>query len=331
MNTIKEHIKQKQFSRVYLIYGAEGYLKRFYRNKLRDAALGDGDPMNASRFQGKGTDEKEVISIAETLPFFAERRVVVVEESGWFKTQSGMADYVAQIPETTVLIFVESEVDKRNRLYKAVKARGTVSEMGMPDERELKNWIAAGFKRAGKKITVRTAEALIMRTGTDMQNLENEIEKLICFTGEREVVSAEDVEVICSEQITGKVFQMLEAVGLKRQEQALQYYYDLLALRENPMSILFLTIRQLNLLMQIKDMSRLHMEPKAMASKAGVPPFAVGKYLAQAKNFSARVLCEAVEYGTGLEEAIKTGRITDRLAVELLLVKYSTRAEEARA
>jgi len=324
MKNIKEHIKQNQFSPVYLLYGSESYLKRFYRNRLRDAALGDGDPMNSSYYQGKGIEEKEVIGMADTLPFFAERRVIVVEESGWFKSSSDMADYIPEMPDSTVLIFVESEVDKRNRLYKAVAKHGTVSEMNTPEEKELKIWVATCFKRADKKITERTIECLLDRVGTDMENLENEIEKLVCYALDREVITEEDVKAICAEQITGKIFQMMEAIGMKQQDRALQYYYDLLALRENPLSILFLTIRQFNLLLQAKDLNRLHTDSKTMASRLGIPPFAVNKYLAQAKNFSSAVLQEAVEYGTQLEEEIKTGRITDRVAVELLIVRYSS-------
>lgn len=323
MKNIKEHIKTGDFSRVYLLCGSESYLKRFYRNKLRDAVLGDGDQMNSSYFQGKGTEEKEVIGISDTLPFFAERRVVVVEESGWFKNQSGLADYIPNIPESTVLIFVESEVDKRNRLYKAVAKCGTVSEMNTPEERELKVWVASNLKRAGKSITERTIEFLLERVGTDMENLENELEKLICYAYDRDVITTEDVRAVCSEQISGKIFQMMEAIGMKKQDRALQYYYDLLALRESPMSILFLTIRQFNLLMQAKELNRLHMDSKTIASKLGIPPFSVSKYLAQAKNFPSSVLREAVEYGTQLEEEIKTGRIQDRIAVELLIVRYS--------
>ena len=280
--------------------------------------------MNSSYYQGKGIEEKEVIGMADTLPFFAERRVIVVEESGWFKSSSDMADYIPEMPDSTVLIFVESEVDKRNRLYKAVAKHGTVSEMNTPEEKELKIWVATCFKRSEKKITERTIEVLLDRVGTDMENLENEIEKLVCYAYDREVITEEDVKAICAEQITGKIFQMMEAIGMKQQDRALQYYYDLLALRENPLSILFLTIRQFNLLLQAKDLNRLHTDSKTMAGRLGIPPFAVNKYLAQAKNFSSAVLQEAVEYGTQLEEEIKTGRITDRVAVELLIIKYSS-------
>ena len=129
MQTIKEHIKENEFTHCYLLYGTENYLKKLYKNKLKDAIVGREETMNFSHFEGKSADPQEVIQIAETLPFFSERRLILIENSGWFKSQTDLADYMKHVPETTYFVFVESEVDKRNRLYKAVKDMGTISEM----------------------------------------------------------------------------------------------------------------------------------------------------------------------------------------------------------
>ena len=84
MKTIREDIKSGSFKRVYLLYGEEGYLRNQYRDLLIQALVPDGDTMNFTRFSGKDVDEHEILSQAETLPFFAERRVILVENSGFF-------------------------------------------------------------------------------------------------------------------------------------------------------------------------------------------------------------------------------------------------------
>ncbi|WP_455714426.1 hypothetical protein [Anaerosporobacter sp.] len=89
------------------------------------------------------------------------------------------------------------------------------------------------------------------------------------------------------------------------------------------MSNLFLITRHFNILLQIKEMKRLGMGNSEMSQKAGVPPFAVKKYLTQINNFTTPVLKEAVTYCTDIEEMIKTGRLIDKIGVELLIVKYS--------
>ena len=86
MKTIDLNIKEKKFPGVYLLYGEEVYLKRQYRDKLLAALTLPGDTMNFSAYQGKDINPGELIDLAETLPFFAEKRVILVEDSGFFKT-----------------------------------------------------------------------------------------------------------------------------------------------------------------------------------------------------------------------------------------------------
>lgn len=323
MKIIKDHIKNNTYKPVYLLYGSEAYLKKLYRDKLKAGILDGGDDMNYSHFEGKGIDVNEVIRMAETLPFFADKRLIVIEESGWFKAQSDMADYLKTMPESCVIVFVESEVDKRNRLYKAVKDIGYASEMNGMDEANLKVFAASVLKAGGKKVTADTVEYFLSKAGTDMNGIQNELEKLICYAYEREVITKEDIDAVCTEQITGKIFQMTDAVAQKNQKRALTLYHDLIALREKPMTILYLLIRQFNLLLQAKDLGARLLPNAELAKKLGVPPFAVSKYLSQAGNFSDQMLKEAVEFGTDVEEKVKTGRLTDQIGVEMLLIKYS--------
>ena len=129
MKTLNEDIKTQNFRQAYLLYGEEDYLKNQYKNRLRRALLPEDDTMNFSSYEGKGIDVRQVIDQAETLPFFADRRVILVEQSGFFKNACPeLADYLPQMPPETVMIFVEDEVDKRGRLYKAVKQAGGGAE-----------------------------------------------------------------------------------------------------------------------------------------------------------------------------------------------------------
>ena len=130
MKSLNEDLKSGQLNNVYLLYGEEAYLKKQYKDKLRNAMVSPDDNMNYAYYEGKGANVKEIIDLAETLPFFAERRLIVLEDTGFFKNATAdLADYIKEMPETTAMIFVESEVDKRNKLYKAVQKIGTVSEM----------------------------------------------------------------------------------------------------------------------------------------------------------------------------------------------------------
>jgi len=323
MNVIREHIKSGNFKQFYLIYGNEPYLVKLYRDKLKDAVLGDADQMNFSRFEGKDIDLKEVNAIAQTLPFFSDRRLILIENSDLFKVQSDLSDILSEAPESSVFVFVEKEVDKRNKAYKFIKERGIISEMNTLDEKNLKLFIASLLKATGKKITQSTADYLLEKTGTEMDNIYNEVEKLIGYTWDKDTITPEDIDEIVTPQITGKIFQMMDAIGLKQQSKALSLYYDLLSVRERPSHILYLIMRHFNILLQIKDLTANGYPTVAITEKVNVPAFAVSKYISQARNFTKEQLTEALKLAADTEEQIKTGLINEKIGTELLIIRFS--------
>lgn len=325
MKSLNEDIKTGQFKPAYLLYGEEAYLKKQYKDKLTKAMLPESDTVNYAYYEGKGTNPAELIDLAETMPFFADRRLIVVENSGFFKNATPeLADYIKNMPETACFLFVESEVDKRGKMYKSVKDKGRAVEMGRQDEKTLLYWLAGMVKKEGKQIKESTARYLVAKTGTDMENLEKEMEKLFSYTLGQTEITVQDVDEICTTQITNKIFDMVEAVATKQQKRALHYYYDLLALKEPPMRILYLLSRQFKLLMEVKDLSGRGYEKSQIAKTAGLHPFVAGKYIKQCHSFSKEELRSIMEDAANMEEMVKTGRLNDRMSVELFIVKYSS-------
>ena len=324
MKSLNEDIKTGNFKPVYLLYGEEAYLKKQYRDRITKAIFPDGDTVNYAYYEGKGINPGELIDLAETMPFFAKRRLIVVENSGFFKNATlDLADYIKTMPDTACFLFVENEADKRGKMYKAVKSKGRVVEMARQDEKTLLYWVAGNVKKEGYKIKEQTARYLLSTTGTDMENLEKELEKLFCYCMGKEEIEISDIEAICTTQITNKIFDMVEAVAMKNQKKALDYYYDLLALKEPPMRILFLMTREYRLLFHVKGLMANGYGKKEIASKAGIHPFAAGRYMDAAKRYELGELRTVMEEGAQLEQNVKTGLMTDTLAVELFIVKNS--------
>ena len=326
MKNIQEDIKTGNFKQAYLLYGEEAYLKQQYKHKLVQALNPEDDTMNFNHYEGRNIDVKELIDLCETMPFFADRRVVLLEDTGFFKNKCDeLADYMKELPDYLCLIFVENEVDKRNRMYKAVKAAGRIGEFVQQDEKTLMRWAAGLLKKEGKMITQRDMELLLTMTGVDMGNLRMELEKIISYTGDRDVVTGEDIQQVCTTQTQNKIFDMVRAVTEKNQKRALDLYYELLALKEPPMRILFLLVRQYRMLFHVKALANQGYGRKEIASKAGLHPFVAGKNMEQAKRFKMGQLRRVMEEGAQLEQDVKTGLLTDNLAVELFIVKQSER------
>ncbi len=332
MKSLNEDLKTGNFKQVYLLYGDEGYLKKQYKQRFIKAMLPEGDTMNYAYYEGKNTDVKEVIDLAETLPFFAERRLILFENTGYFKSAGGaeLADYIKDMPDTTYFIFIESEVDKRSKLYKAVKAKGHIVELTTQDETTLKRWVASLLRREQKQMSDPDIRYFLEKVGTDMENIQRELEKVVCYALDREQIIREDIDAVCVTQITNHIFDMVNAVADGNRRRALDLYYELLALKEPPMRILFLMIRQYRMLFQVKALAAQGYGRKDIASKAGLHPFAAGKYMEQAKRFRMGQLRAVMEDGAETEQRVKTGLLSDNLAVELFIVKHSGDSSDPR-
>ena len=179
MKNVAKDIRERTFKPVYLLCGDENYLKTNCKQQLKQAIIGE-DSMNFHYYEGKGISVEQVIDVAETMPFFADYRLILMENTGFFKFAGGtLPEYLKEKPESTIFVFVESEVDKRNKLYKTVKEIGYVCEMNVPSRNELQRWLLGEIKKAGKQIDRETLELFFNLVGDeDMHTLSNEMEKL---------------------------------------------------------------------------------------------------------------------------------------------------------
>lgn len=323
MRIIKEHIKSGNFKQFYLLYGSESYLIKLYRDKLKDAILGDSDQMNYSRFEGKDIDLKDVNDIAQTLPFFSERRLILIEQSGLFKEKNDLPLLLIESAQSTIFIFTEQDVDKRNKAYKLINDLGIASEIKGLDDKNLRLFVVSILKPYGKQITQNICDYLLDKTGSDMDNIVNELDKLISYTLDRDTITQEDVDAVITTQITGKIFQMMDAIGSKQQDKALSLYYDLLSVREKPSHILFLIMRHFNILLQVKELSLYGHTSGHIAENVSIPAFTVGKYINQTKNFTRNQLIKSLMLATDTDKQIKTGQINDKIGIELMIIEFS--------
>ena len=321
MQTLNQDIREGKFRPVYLIFGEETFLRNSYKNRLKEAVIGE-DTMNFAVFEGKGIDVEELIRLADTMPFFSEHRLILVENSGFFKSApDSLVKYLPSMPDTTCILFVEAEVDKRSKLYKKVRELGYGAEMARQDTASLARWAGGILAKEGKKITSRTMEHFLEMTGDDMENIRMELEKLVGYTLGRDVITDKDVEAVCTVRVTSRIFEMIAAISGGQTRKAMDLYEDLLTLKEPPMRILFLIARQFNQILQVKEMMSRGQDKGTIASRLKMQPFVVGKVMPQARQFTREQILSYVEFCVNAEEAVKSGKLQDRLAVELLITK----------
>ena len=325
MSELSTQIKTGNFSSCYLFYGSEAFLSDRWRKSLISAALPeDARDMNMEIFAGK-IESVRIMDAAETMPFMADRRLVVVEDSGLFQSgrkddSESMTNFVANIPENTIIIFAEKDVDKRGRLYKAVQKHGTVVEAKTPKEADLADWAVKLCASLGAKLPKSTAMYLIRTAPSDMSLLYNEIAKLAAYKQGGDAISNADVDAICTKSLEAKIFDLMKAIGDKDAKRAAALYANLIAAKESPLMVLTMLARQFRFYLQCTHLAA-KMSQKDIAAQLALHPFAVREFVESGRSFSREAMLKALENCLETDFSIKNGHIGDVLGVEVLIIK----------
>ena len=332
MKELKKQWKQHEFQTCFLFYGTETYLIKHYAETLRQAILPAGtESMNFDVLEGKKATAAAIMDAAETLPFLNEKRLVLVKNSEFFRKNGRkeegefLLDFVSNIPESTCIVFLEEKVEKTGKLYKAIAKRGMVVEFLPLKEKEMLTWIKRTCGEAGVAISDAVAGYFLQITDHSMEHVQQEMEKLTAYKeGSGEITKA-DIDAVCSVSLEARIFDLMRAVGEKKTEQAVTLYTNLLALKESPYMILSLMTRQFRMILGAKLLSEAGISNGEIATRLEVRDFAVREYLRQGTYFSKEQLEQAMSYCLQTDLDIKSGRIAETLAVELLLIRYSSR------
>ena len=347
-----EALKTGEFSPVYLLCGDQSYLRLQYRDRIRSALLGDGDEMNVTRFKGGDFDVREVIEAAETLPFFAERRIVILEDTGLFRAGQGakkrgiakettgkaeedqagsssgggtsdrLAEFLGRLPSTTHLIFVEEETDARSRLYQAAAKYGRILRCDAPGKSGLESWVRAKLRRSGMVISPPVLTDFLDRTGDDMMNIDSELEKLTAYCYGRSEVTRQDLEAIGSSQLRDRIFELIDSIIAGNTQRAMVIYMEMLARQTAPQQILALMIRQINQLLQLRELSQQKGWQEATAVLK-LSPFVAGKLRDSLRRYSSDALISALKACLNADSEYKSGRIDAGIALERLIVQIA--------
>lgn len=333
----------KEIANVYLFYGEESYKKRLYRDNLRKVVT-NGNDMNYAYFEGKNIDFGKVYDNVVTLPFFADKRLVVIENSGKFKAKktedksndevdeenessdSMLEKILEELPPSTILAFFEESAAKNKKIVKTIAAKGQLVVCNQDDDEQIILWLAKGFASANKKIRKSTIELLISRVGNDYDRLRLEYEKIVNYVGDKEVIEDSDILAISSEDIEAKIFDMLRAITEKNSKLVLEKYYDLLANRAHPLYILAMIRMQFRTLLQTAELRNKGLTTSQVAKQLKKQDFVIRNAENYLHNhFKMKDVRDILNEINETDFKIKTGDVDDQVGVEMLLVKFSSK------
>ncbi|KXL53030.1 DNA polymerase III subunit delta [Anaerotignum neopropionicum] len=333
MKELKKQWKNGEFKGCYLFFGPEAYLIKNYEKALMEALLPPGSEiMNHDIFEEKRASEGAIMDAAETLPFLNEKRLITVRNSGFFQKgntkEEGerLLDYFSQLPESVCILFIEEKAEKNSRLYKAMVKYGEAVEFKTPGEKELAIWIKKECEKNGTSIEGSVVQFFLQTVESNMESIEREMQKLLAYKGNQGNIEIGDIKEICTPSLEAKVFDLVRAVVEEKPEKAISIYHNLLLLKESPYMVLSLITRQFRLILLSSLLSGEGMPNSEISQRLEIRDFAVREYINQARRFSKEAWKMALKDCLKTDLDIKTGRVAEEAAVELLIMKYSCKA-----
>jgi DNA polymerase-3 subunit delta len=335
MQKIRNDIKEGSIGRLYCIFGEDAYLRKKIRDEIKSAVIGSGDTMNYAYYEGKKVTAQEVIEFADTFPFMADRRLVIVEDCALNKKPpEEWVHYLDHIAETACIVLVESKSpDKRTAFYKKLASVGYVADLDkQKDHKLLLQFVGDWLKGHNCVMSRQDIEYFLGRVSESMGLIEMELNKLWDYkmnpakpldAQDSFVITREDIQLLCTVTIENQVFKMMNEAVNGNRARAFTLYYDLLALKEPPGRILSLMTNQFNRILQVKDCERLRLSTEEIKQKCGIAPNQFYAVRPLSKNLKYVRLKHLVAYGVQLETDFKTGRIAEQLAAELMLAECS--------
>ena len=325
MDRITADIKNGNTANVYLFYGEDIYKRRVYKDALRKAL--SSNAMNYSYFEGDSIDWQKAADTAQAFPFFAGKRLIIIENSGKFKakgSEKGADEALAlieNVPPTTCLAFFEDEVLKTKKIFKAVRKKGEAVECSHDNEQTVAAWLKKGFAGAGKKVGSDVIYFMIERVGVDYERLKKEYDKVVAYADGRDEITRQDIEAVTGTDVDSKIFELTDALGQKDVSLVLEKYYGLAANEVHPLIILAGMRNQFKTMLAAGELLSKGFSDTETAKALGKPEFVVRKNKKLLRNFSLKEIEDIIDNISVTDKNIKDGDIDERTGVEILLIE----------
>ena len=323
-NAFLQTLRAGKCQGVYLFEGVEEQLKSSALEALRKKLLPEGmEQLNESVLENPTTSA--LIAAVETLPFLADKRLVVVREHAGLlrgEADTALEKYLTRVPDTTVVVFCHrGKADARKKLYRVIKDNGTIVSFNTLGEAELNEWIRQRFREMGRECSAGTASLLSFTSGSDTALLRAEIDKLVGYAGERTTITDEDVRTIATRSVEYTVFNMVDAVVAGDERKAFSLLRDMLTAGEERLGILAMLLRQYRMLQHLKIMQYERRSPQQMQADLGVKPFVLERYQRQARGLTGGQVKRAVQICMNTEYLVKSGQLNQEGSLEKAMLE----------
>lgn len=318
---------------LFLFTGTETFLLHEHVSMWKEAFKEKhGGDMNINVINGEDAELGEIVAQVEAAPFLADKRLIFIEglpeapktknvdkvtkkDEERDKQQQKLIDYLEKIPESSVVVFVQPNPDKRKSLYKKIVQHAEVKNFNPLSGPDLNIWIKNRIQKYKTTLDTNTADYLISLTGQDLWRVDQELKKLSSYC-EGRPITKKDIDHLVVPTIEANVFHLTDALGAKDHRQAIRNLHRSMAAGENLRQTFYMIVRQFRLFLQVGGYLGNYPNTTSsnVASSLKIHPFVAKNTVNQLKHFNVQELKSAYERLLEIDVGLKTSKI--RITVE---------------
>lgn len=303
---------------LYLLYGTKDYL---IKNEVKNISK-KFDDINISKFDLNNDLIENIINDCLTISLFSEKKLVICENANMFTGNTSKDSETVEAylnnpnPDTTIIFITHNEkLDERKKITKLIKKNGVVKAFNENEnayqivKKHLKDY----------QIDNNLINLLIERAGNNQQILENELEKLKLYK-EDNIITKEDIINVITKKIDPNTFTLLDYIVKNDKNKALEIYYELIKMNEEPIKIITMLANQFRIMYQAKELFKKGLSEKNIAETLKIHPYRVKLAIQNGKKYNSDLLLKYISNLADMDINIKTGKIDKNLALELFIL-----------
>ena len=335
---------------IYVLYGGDEFSRDETLRAMKQAVMPpELRDVNISTLNGTRTGLDQLLAISATVPFLAEKRLVIVEgllslfeprirsraraaeasSRAGLGEWGGLADSLAALPQTTDLVFSDGPLSGGNQLLLRIRSLAKTTTFPLPTARELRGWIGERAAKRGVAMEAEAIDGMAEAVGGNLRVIDSELQKLALYRA-GEVVRLEDVHENVVYVREASIFAAVDAVVEGRPGTALRLTHQLLDSGRTATSILAMIGRQIRLLLLTKELRSQGVSPSDMAGRLSISGYPLRKTLDQERRLTAAKLVSMHRSLLDADLSMKTTATNDQLVLEMLIAELASESSEGR-
>lgn len=332
LHELKNILRSGTLPGLVLLHGPESFfIEEGVRSIVDACVLPENRDFNLTRFQGRDFRPIEVIEQARTFPVFAERRLVLIKNLHEASAEQidGLTAYVEDPVAETVLLLTAEKIDARRKIYQLLKKSGAVIEFKKIYDNQLPAFVRDLARSMRITLTSGALQLFCKRVGTNLAEVQGELQKLAGYLGERDLADEQDVAAIVSDTRVESIFDLTDALGQGDRSTALTLLDRLLGDGQAPLMVLSMMTRHFRQMWKIRELTAQKVAQGELPKRVGVSPYFLKGLMQQSGRFDDRHYRRVFELFLATDLALKSSGSEPKMHLEKLVFEIASMGRPA--